>query len=585
MSEGTTTIVIFGATGDLAKRKLVPALFTLAVKNRLDDNVRIVGASRSTMSDDQFRESMWDALQEFRDLKSRRQDWDRFARRLHYITADIANPMDFVNMKEQLEEMEGDTRPANRLFYLSIAPSLYWPAVLNLGATDLALEDTGWRRVVIEKPFGWDLESAQALNREVHQVFQEEQVYRIDHYLGKESVQNLLVLRFANAIFEPVWNRNYVDNIQITVAESVDVADRAAYYNESGVVRDMVQNHLLQLLTMVAMEPPSAADAESLRSKKVDVLKAIRRWETDDVSKHAIRGQYKGYLDEKGVPAGSLTGTYVAMRLYVDNWRWRDVPFYLRTGKAMANKTSEIIVQFQSPPHLMFDDRMPDDLSPNVLSVCLQPNEGTHLRFQSKVPDQGMAMRPVDMEFRYETAFRDQSIPEAYELLLEDALKGDRVPVHQKRPHRRGLAHRGAASQLARNQSSLRVRPRLLGPPGRRLAPGPRWAVLGAGLRWWLNPCPRCTYRRRRTNRRGKRLSLSPPCRSAPCESAAGLPSPSPEVQHLAAFMPYSPLRSTVSASHGRTGASFGETSATCAQTTTKATSAWQGRPCSTTCL
>ena len=425
MSEGTTTIVIFGASGDLAKRKLVPALFTLAAKNRLDDNVRIVGASRSPMSDDQFRESMWDALQEFRDLKNRRHDWDRFARRLHYIPADISNPEHFVNLKEQLEELEGDAKPANRLFYLSIAPSLYLPAVLNLGASDLALEDTGWRRVVIEKPFGWNLESAQALNREVHQVFQEEQVYRIDHYLGKESVQNLLVLRFANAIFEPVWNRNYVDNIQITVAESVDVGDRAGYYDESGVVRDMVQNHLLQLLTMVAMEPPSAADAESLRSKKVDVLKAIRRWETDNVSNHAIRGQYNGYLDEKGVDPGSLTGTYVAMRLYVDNWRWRDVPFYLRTGKAMANKTSEIIIQFQSPPHLMFDDRKPDDLSPNVLSVCLQPNEGTHLRFQSKVPDQGMAMRPVDMEFRYETAFRDQSIPEAYELLLEDALQGD----------------------------------------------------------------------------------------------------------------------------------------------------------------
>ena len=425
MSEGTTTIVIFGASGDLAKRKLVPALFTLAAKNRLEDNVRIVGASRSPMSDDQFRESMWDALQEFSDLKNRRHDWDRFARRLHYIPADISNPEHFINMKEQLEELEGDARPANRLFYLSIAPSLYLPAILNLGATDLALEDTGWRRVVIEKPFGWDLESAQALNREVHQVFQEEQVYRIDHYLGKESVQNLLVLRFANAIFEPVWNRNYVDNIQITVAESVDVADRAAYYDESGVVRDMVQNHLLQLLAMVAMEPPSAADAESLRSKKVDVLKAIRRWETDNVSNHAIRGQYKGYLDEKGVDPGSLTGTYVAMRLYVDNWRWRDVPFYLRTGKAMTNKTSEIIIQFQSPPHLMFNNDKPQDLSPNVLSVCLQPNEGTHLRFQSKVPDQGMAMRPVDMEFRYETAFRDQSIPEAYELLLEDALQGD----------------------------------------------------------------------------------------------------------------------------------------------------------------
>ena len=256
MSEGTTTIVIFGASGDLAKRKLVPALFTLAAKNRLDDNVRIVGASRSPMSDDQFRDAMWDALQEFSDLKNRRHDWDRFARRLRYIPADISNPEHFVNMKEQLEELEGDARPANRLFYLSIAPSLYLPAILNLGATDLALEDTGWRRVVIEKPFGWNLESAQALNREVHQVFQEEQVYRIDHYLGKESVQNLLVLRFANAIFEPVWNRNYVDNIQITVAESVDVADRAAYYDESGVVRDMVQNHLLQLLAMVAMEPP-----------------------------------------------------------------------------------------------------------------------------------------------------------------------------------------------------------------------------------------------------------------------------------------------------------------------------------------
>jgi len=425
MPEGNTCIVIFGASGDLAQRKLVPALFTLRCKGRLPDKVKIIGFSRSHMSDDQFRDFMWNAIQEFSDLAVRREEWEMFAQSIFYVSGDVTEVEHFNRLKQRLEELEGNGQSADRLFYLSIAPQLYEPAIQNLGVSGLALEDSGWRRVVIEKPFGWDLTSAQTLNRKVHQVFSESQVYRIDHYLGKESVQNILVLRFANTIYEPVWNRNYVDNIQITVAESVDVADRAGYYDSSGVVRDMVQNHLLQLLTMVAMEPPSTMDADSLRNRKVDVLKAIRHWDTSEVATNVVRGQYRGYLEEQDVAPDSTTGTYVAMRLYVDNWRWQGVPFYLRTGKALATKSSEVVVQFQRPPHLLFSLKPGEEMTPNVLAMCLQPDEGAHLRFQSKIPDQGMSMRPVDMEFHYNTTFKDQSIPEAYELLLDDALGGD----------------------------------------------------------------------------------------------------------------------------------------------------------------
>ena len=259
----------------------------------------------------------------------------------------------------------------------------------------------------------------------VHKVFREDQVFRIDHYLGKETVQNIQVFRFSNTIFEPVWNRNYIDNVQITVAESVSLGGRAGYYDRSGVIRDMVQNHLLQLLTLVAMEPPNVLDPESLRDNKVNVLKSIRRWTPEEIPKHAVSGQYEGYLAESGVPGGSKTSTYAALRLYIDNWRWNGVPFYLRTGKAMADKTSEVAIEFQRPPRVMAALGEGDDFTSNVLGLCLQPDEGVHLRFQVKVPDQEMSMQPMNMEFHYESAFADQPTPEAYERLLEDALAGD----------------------------------------------------------------------------------------------------------------------------------------------------------------
>jgi glucose-6-phosphate 1-dehydrogenase len=340
------------------------------------------------------------------------------------VQGDLETPGDYERLKQWLEHSEGGSG-GNRLFYLSVAPRFFGSAIANLGSSGLGNREGGWRRIVIEKPFGHDLESAQALNRAVHAVFDEEQVYRIDHYLGKETVQNLLVFRFGNRIFEPLWNREHVDNVQITAAETVPVGDRAGYYDQSGVVRDMVQNHLLQLLTMVAMEPPSTMDAESLRNHKVEVLRAIRRWTPQDESLNTTLGQYRGYHDEKGVAPDSNTPTYAALRLFVDNWRWQGVPFYLRTGKSMAEKVTEIVVQFRRPPHMMFSGATDEELSPNILSLCLQPDEGVHLKFGVKVPDQGMDMVSKDMSFHYDSAFKDQDIPEAYERLLQDALEGD----------------------------------------------------------------------------------------------------------------------------------------------------------------
>ncbi len=425
MADQTTSIVIMGATGDLTRRKLMPALFNLGLKGRLPEDTRIVAFARSEYSDEQFRQLLGEGVREFAEFPVSAEAWEKFASSIYYVRGDVGSAEHLAHLDQRLTELEGGRPQRNRLFYLSIAPRLYEPAVKGLGVSGMAREELGWRRVVIEKPFGRDLASAQALNRVVRDAFDEQQVYRIDHYLGKETVQNLLVFRFANGIFEPLWNRDHVDHVQITAAEEVSVEDRGGYYDQSGVVRDMVQNHLLQLLTMVAMEPPNAMDAESLRDKKVEVLKAIRRWKPEEAARQAVRGQYRGYLEEKGVPAESSTPTYVALRLYVDNWRWSGVPFYLRTGKAMTEKSSEIAIHFKPPPHMMFTLGQGPYSTPNVLSLQLQPNEGVHLNFQVKVPDQDNGVQPVDMEFHYGSTFKEQQLPEAYERLLQDALAGD----------------------------------------------------------------------------------------------------------------------------------------------------------------
>lgn len=412
-----TTIVIFGASGDLAKRKLIPALYNLFVKERLKGDFCIVGVSRTAFSHEQFRAEMGDDCQRFEPAYYSEARWDQFAEHLYYIAADATQLDGMSQVKDQLAAIEGG--PSERLYYLSVGPALYEPIIGAIREHGLQQEDGGWRRVVIEKPFGTDLTSAQALNHFVHEVFEEHQIYRIDHYLGKETAQNLLFLRFANLIFEPVWNRNYIDNVQITVMETVDVGRRAGYYDGSGVVRDMFQNHLLQLLTLVAMEPPTSFEATPLRNEKVKVLRAIRPIDL----KNTIRAQYDGYKTAEGVASESVTPTYAAIKLYIDNWRWQGVPFYLRSGKGLSQKVSQIAIQFKRPPHSMFGQDV-EQIAPNVLTLCIQPDEGIHLQFEAKTPDQA-AMQPVAMEFHYRTSFKEQNIPEAYERLLLDALNGD----------------------------------------------------------------------------------------------------------------------------------------------------------------
>ena len=425
MPEQTTTIVIFGASGDLTTRKLAPALADLYAKGRLGAEVQIVGVSRSDMTADEFRAAFYDGFGQKSEFPPAPEVWNDFAGRVHSCYGDISAYDGLQSLERTLAEIESPDRPANRLYYLALAPFLFAPAVNALGRAGYHVESDCWRRVVVEKPFGVDLSTARELNRSVHSVFDEHQVYRIDHYLGKETVQNLLVFRFANAIFEPLWSRNYIDNIQITVAESVSIAERAAYYDRAGVLRDMFQSHILQLLAVVAMEPPSTFEADALRNEKVKVLEAVRRIPAGEASTHAVQGQYDGYLDEPGVPPGSRTATYAALRLDIDNWRWQGVPFYLRSGKALGSKKTEVLIQFRRPPHLIFPQGSSGDISSNTLSICVQPNEGVHLEFQAKTPDSALELRPVNLEFHYDQSFGGQEIPDAYERLLLDALNGD----------------------------------------------------------------------------------------------------------------------------------------------------------------
>ncbi len=420
----SNAIVIFGASGDLTLRKLMPSLYDLYRKGRLPKNTRIVGVSRTEYSDDAFRAHVEAGVKEFAKASYDAKLWTKFAANVCYFRGDLTDFEQLQGVDRMLCEWE-DGRIGNRLYYLSVAPNLYEQAVANLGAADMVHQNHGWRRVVIEKPFGQDLVSARELNCAIHRVLDESQIYRIDHYLGKETVQNLLVFRFANTLYEPVWNRNYIDHVQITAAETVDVGHRAEFYDKVGVVRDMMQNHVMQLLTFVAFEPPASFDAEALRNEKAKVLSAIRPIRPQDVSTSTVRGQYRTYRDTPGVAPGSTTPTYAAMRFYIDNWRWQGVPFYIRSGKALAAKVTEITIYFKRPPHIMFPMPAGTEPAPNRLSICIQPDEGIHFSFQAKVPDTPAEMRTVDMSFQYEESFGALAIPEAYERLLLDVIKGD----------------------------------------------------------------------------------------------------------------------------------------------------------------
>ena len=420
-------VVIFGASGDLTERKLMPSLFSLACEGLLPEKFAVVGVARSELGDDGFREKVKQGIEKHSRLKPDEcSAWPGFAQQLFYHRAHYDDPADYKALKKLLTKIDHEHGACNYLYYLSTPPMLYADIIAQLGQAGLAKPtDRSWRRIIVEKPFGHNLATAMQLNHHIHEYFAENQVYRIDHYLGKETVQNLLVFRFGNAIFEPLWNRNYIDHVQITVAEEVGLGSRAGYYDTAGVLRDMVQNHLLQLLTLTAMEPPAEFNATSLRDEKVKVLKSIRPIKPEEVAQYTVRAQYRTYRDEKGVAPRTETPTFAAIKLFIDNWRWRNVPFYLRSGKALANKVTEISIQYRHVPHLMFPLQPGKQLPPNVLGLCLQPNEGMHLSFETKIPGAGMHSRSVDMSFLYEQDFGKNTLPDAYERLILDAMQGD----------------------------------------------------------------------------------------------------------------------------------------------------------------
>jgi glucose-6-phosphate 1-dehydrogenase len=421
-------LTIFGASGDLTQRKLMPALYALAVRNLLPPSFGVVGVARTPMTDDEFREKMRQAVVDYARDEFRQDVWDELAEGLRYVATDFADEGGDNHVVRCLNELDSHRGTAgNRVYYLAVPPSAIETIVVAMGPRRAT---GGWTRLIVEKPFGHDLESARHLNEVIRTYFDETEIFRIDHYLGKETVQNMLVLRFANGIFEPIWNRQFVDHVQITVAESLGIEGRAGFYEQAGAIRDIVQNHLLQLVALTAMEPPIDFSSESVRNEKVKVLKAMHT----PGPKHVVRGQYGpgfiegeevvGYREEPSVAPDSMTETYVAAKLFVDNWRWADTPFYIRTGKRLPRRETTIAIQFKRAPHPPFELDVDEPLRPNVLLVHVQPDEGVSLAIGAKVPGQGMTIRTVHMDFLYGGTFRT-GLPEAYERLILDCMLGD----------------------------------------------------------------------------------------------------------------------------------------------------------------
>ena len=416
-----SAVVIFGASGDLTERKLFPALHNLKVEGYLPETTAIVGTSRTEMSEDAFKDKMRAAVNKHSRISPTDASWNELAGRVFYCPGDVTDDTMFERLKGRLEEIDSTCGTnGNRVWYMAMPPRFFRTIAEQIHKHGLS-DTGGWQRVVIEKPFGEDLKSARELNATLLSLFNEAQVFRIDHYLGKETVQNLLVFRFANAIFEPIWNRRYVDHVQITVAESFGVEDRGPFYEQTGALRDVAQNHLLQLLALTAMEPPVVWDADAIRDEKVQVLRAVRRLTAATVAENVARGQYRGYRDEPGVDPQSRTETFA-----IDNWRWADVPFYLRTGKQLPATVTEIVIRFQRVPHLLFAHTAVEELDPNELIIRIQPDEGFDLRFGTKVPGPEVSVATVDMDFLYEMEF-GSGTPEAYERLLLDCMLGDQT--------------------------------------------------------------------------------------------------------------------------------------------------------------